>query len=176
MKDQRSANQRITERGNFKELYRKDFGEVIAKNRSITPKQLFDIGVAYFEWAEANHIKAAETASFQGEVSESLVHKVRVFTLNGFALYAGCSLITLNRYRADPAYAEVMDFIDSVIYEQKFQLAASGLVNPGFIGKDLGIDKPASITVETISSSSSSSSASIEQRMEEAVTSVLDKL
>lgn len=176
MKDIKSANERITERGNFKELYRKKYGEVISRTKSITPEQLFEMGVAYFEWAEANHIKAAETASFQGEVSESLVHKVRVFTINGFALFAGCTLNTLNRYRSEPGYAEVMEFIDSVVYEQKFQLAANGMVNPGFIGKDLGIDKPANITVETIASAQSNAVGTVEQQMEQAVSNVLDSL
>lgn len=176
MKDQRSANERITERGNFKELYRKQFGDVISKQKTMTPQQLFDMGVSYFEWAESNQIKAAETASFQGEVSESLIHKVRVFTLNGFALYAGCTINTLNRYRSEAGYGEVMEFIDSVIYEQKFQLAANGIVNPGFIGKDLGIDKPANITVETVASANSTAVGTVEQQMEQAVTNVLDSL
>lgn len=176
MKEQRSANERITERGNFKELYRKKFGDVISRTKVLTPEQLFDMGVSYFEWAEANHIKAAETASFQGEVSESLVHKVRVFTLNGFALYAGCTINTLARYRSEAGYSEVMEFIDSVIYEQKFQLAANGVVNPGFIGKDLGIDKPANITVETVASANSMAVGNVEQQMEQAVTNVLESL
>lgn len=176
MKDQRSANERITERGNFKELYRKNFGDVISRTKSMTPEQLFDMGVAYFEWAEANQIKAAETASFQGEVSESLIHKVRVFTLNGFALFAGLTLNTLARYRSEPGYSEVMEFIDSVVYEQKFQLAANGIVNPGFIGKDLGIDKPANITVETVASANSNAVGTVEQQMEKAVENVLDNL
>ncbi|WP_349043516.1 hypothetical protein, partial [Brucella melitensis] len=59
----------------------------------------------------------------------------------------GVNQSTLGRYRHDPNYAPVMEFIDSVIYEQKFQLAAVGMINASFVGKEMGIDKGANINV-----------------------------
>lgn len=164
----------VVQGGNFKELYRKEFGTVLGKTRQTTPKQLFDLAVKYFEWAEDNAIKAAETASFQGDVEESLVHKPRVFTVTGFKLFCNLSDGTIARYRSEPDYAEVMEFVDSVINEQKFQLAANGIINASFIGKDLGIDKPASINIDN--TSSAAAVATTEDAMKDAVNSVLDML
>lgn len=161
---------------NFKELYAKEFGKVIGKTKAMTPKQLFDLAVKYFEWAEANAIQAAETASFQGEVEESLVHKPRVFTVTGFKLFVGLSDATIARYRSEEDYCDVMEFVDSVINEQKFQLAANGIINASFIGKDLGIDKPASINIDNTSSASAGAVATTEDAMKDAVNSVLDLL
>ncbi|AFV50928.1 terminase small subunit [Escherichia phage ADB-2] len=50
-------NAPVVQGGNFKELYKKKFGTVLAKNRAMTPEQLFDLSVKYFEWAEDNAIK-----------------------------------------------------------------------------------------------------------------------
>ena len=166
----------VVQGGNFKELYQKKFGTILARNRQITPEQLFDLAVKYFEWAEDNAIKAAETASFQGDVEESLVHKPRVFTYTGFKLFAGFSDAGLVKWRKEPDYCEVMEFVDSVISEQKFQLAANGIINASFIGKDLGIDKPASINIDNNASASAGAVATTEDAMKDAVNSILDML
>lgn len=166
----------LVQGGNFKELYNKKFGTLLARNRTMTPEQLFNLAVKYFTWAEDNAIKAAETASFQGEVEESLVHKPRVFTLTGFKLFCGLSDGGIIKYRNDGDYGEVMEFVDSVINEQKFQLAANGIINSSFIGKDLGIDKPTSITIDNNASASAGAVATTEEAMKDAVNSVLDML
>lgn len=135
---------------NFKELYNKRYGDIARLNNAhtLTPEQVFDLAIRYFEWAEKNHIEAAETASFQGDVFESKIHKPRIFTLNGLRLFCGFSESVTLKWRKEPGFSEVMDFIDTVINEQKFQLAANNLVNAAFIAKDIGVDKPASINVE----------------------------
>lgn len=161
---------------NFKELYEKDYGVVLGRTREITPKQLFEIALEYFRWAENNAIHAAETASFQGEVEESLVFKTRIFTLNGFSLFSGISNNSLARYRKEEHYGEVMEFVDKVINEQKYQLAANGVINASFIGKELGIDKPMQVNVENSASAESNSVATTEKAMKDAVESILENL
>lgn len=135
---------------NFKELYNKKYGDIATMNRAhkYTPEQVFDLAVRYFEWAERSHIQAAETASFQGDVYESKIHKPRIFTLNGFRLFSGLSEAVLLKWRKEPGFSDVMDFIDGVVYEQKFQLAANNLVNAPFIAKEIGVDKGATVNVE----------------------------
>ncbi|AYP69372.1 terminase small subunit [Shigella phage phi2457T] len=169
-------NAPVVQGGNFKELYKKKFGTVLAKNRTMTPEQLFDLSVKYFEWAEDNAIKASESASFQGGVYESLVHKPRVFTWTGYRLFIGASEAAIIKWKREEEYSEVMEFVESVINEQKFQLAANGVINASFIGKDLGIDKPASINIENSAASASTSVATTEDAMKEAVNSILDML
>lgn len=173
-----TTNKTITEHGNFKKLYRKKYGDIasVTGRKLFTPEQLFNLAVAYFEWAEQNQIKAAETASFQGEVTESLVHKTRIFTVTGLCLFCGVTQGALAKWRKEEGYSEVMEFVDSVIFEQKYQLAANGVINASFIGKELGIDKPTTISVETSASASATAEMTVEQQMSEAVNSVLDNL
>ena len=113
-----STAQEKIKRGNFKKMYNKKYGDIfqISNNRLFTPEQLFDMAVKYFSWAEENAIKAAETASFQGIVTENLVHKVRVFTINGLCLFCGITQKSYAQWRGEPGYSEVIEFIDSVIY------------------------------------------------------------
>ncbi|MFK9959298.1 hypothetical protein, partial [Klebsiella pneumoniae] len=55
--------------GNFKALYEKEFGVVLGRTAEMTPEQFFDIAKRYFQWAEENAIKAAETTTFQADVT-----------------------------------------------------------------------------------------------------------
>ena len=146
----------------------------MTKAHKYTPEQVFDMAVRYFTWAEENHIQAVETASFQGDVYESKIHKPRVFTLNRFRLFAGLSASVLEKWRREPGFSDVMDFIDGVVYEQKFQLAANNIVNAGFIGKEIGIEKPATVTIEN--NTSASVDAVTAEEVKEAVIDILEKI
>jgi hypothetical protein len=128
--------------GSFKELYKKR-----TRSSDITPEQFEALAISYFEWADTNQIKTCENAAFQGKVTQSLVTKPRVFTINGLVLFTGLSMATFSRFRKDPAYAHIMEWIDNVVFEQKYQLAANGVINASLIGKDLGIDKGAEINL-----------------------------
>lgn len=160
---------------NFKKLYRKNYGDIVKMHDhdKLTPEQLFDMAVSYFEWAEQNHLKAAETASFQGHISEGKVHKARVFTVTGLRLFCAISENRLNAYRNRDGYREVMEFIDSVIYEQKYQLAVTGIINANLIAKDLGIDKNAQVNV---TATATSGEAVTKEDIGEAVKSILEDL
>lgn len=129
--------------GNFKRMYRKTYGEIASMsntNRN-TPEMLFDMVVAYFEWAESNYLKTIDYASFQGDTVASKTARVRVFTWSGLRLFCAVSEAQMLNWRKMDGYKEVMEFAENVIYEQKFQLAANGIINASFIGKELGIDK-----------------------------------
>ena len=69
-----------------------------------------------------------------------------------------------------------MEFIDSVIYEQKFQLAANGIVNAGFIAKDLGVDQPANINVSASAEGGSAINNVTAEEVKEAVADILEKI
>lgn len=158
--------------GNFKALYNKKYGDIamVAINRKYTPEEVFDFAVRYFSWAESEAIKAIETAAFQGVVSESLVHKPRVFTLTGLALFMGVNINRFASWRTEAGYSDVMEFIDSVICEQKYQLGVAGIINSTIVGKELGIDKPQEIKI------SNNSTANDVDSMKEALESVISKL
>ena len=68
-----------------------------------------------------------------------------------------------------------MEFIDSVIYEQKFQLAAKGVVSANFIGKDLGLDNAPQINVSATAENTSIEAVTAEE-VKEAVIDILEKI
>ncbi|QPD96336.1 terminase small subunit [Enterobacter phage N5822] len=126
---------------NFKKLYNKQYGDIatLGKQHRYTPEQVFNLAVKYFEWAESNALKAAESSSFRGRTYQDEVNKPRVFTFNGLRLFCGWSRCAMEKWKKEPGFSEVMEFIESVIYEQKFQLAANGVINAAFIAKDTGL-------------------------------------
>ena len=163
---------------NFKKLYAKQYGDIVQLNKShrYTPEQVFNLAIKYFEWAEANAIKAAETSSFQGQTYQDVIRKPRIFTYAGLRLFCGWSKCALDKWKKEPGFAEVMEFIDSVIYEQKFQLAANGIVNAGFIAKDLGVDQPANINVSASAEGGNAINNVTAEEVKEAVADILEKI
>lgn len=174
MKDENftSATQEKIRKGNFKQLYNMKYGEIakMSQTHQVTPEQVFNLAVKYFAWAEENAVKACETASFQGIVTENLVHKARVFTINGLQLYCGFSSGVIHKWRSDPGFKDVMEYVDMVIREQKYQLAVNGIINPALISKELGLDKPTEINV------SASSAVITTDEFKDAVNDILGEL
>ena len=162
---------------NFKRLYNKRYGDIITLNHShrYKPEQVFDIAIRYFERAEENALKSAETSSFQGRTYQDAINKPRIFTLNGLRLFNSWSKCALEKWRKEPGFKEVMEFIDTVIYEQKYQLAANGVVSANFIGKDLGLDNAPQINVSATAENTSIDAVTAEE-VKEAVIDILEKI
>lgn len=162
---------------NFKQLYNKKYGDIVqlSKRNVFTPEQVFDLAVRYFNWAEENAIQAGETCSFQGRTYEDVVHKPRVFTIKGLSLFCGVTEAALSKWRREPGFCDVMEFIDGVIHEQKFQLAANNMINAGLIGKELGIDKQPSVHVEATAQAANIDNVSA-QEVADAVRGILEEI
>lgn len=122
----------------------------------LTPKDFLAAAVEYFEWAEENPLQEAKVFQFQGDVIEADLNKVRAFTKAGLATYLGIPVSRLESYkgRKDPEWREVVEIIEQVIYTQKFEHAAAGLMNSNIIVRDLGltdkqeVDTTANVQVE----------------------------
>lgn len=163
---------------NFKRLYNKQYGDIVQLNKShrYTPEQVFELAIKYFEWAELNAIKAAETSSFQGRTYQDEIRKPRVFTVNGLRLFCGWSKCAVEKWRKEPGFSEVMEFIDTVITEQKFQLAANGVINASLIGKELGLDQSPQINVSASAESAAAINDVNAEEVKEAVLDILEKI
>lgn len=174
----KEPKQEIKDARNFKHLYRKKYGDIatIHDAAKFDPETLFNMAVRYFEWAEENSLKAGETASYQGDLEEFVVHKPRVFTLKGLSLFLCVTESVLHDYRKRDGYSSVMEFVDSVILEQKYQLGATGMVNAGFIAKDINIDRQQQINVITSATATADAEATSQQSVDDAIKSILDKL
>lgn len=161
---------------NFKRLWNKRYSDLIGteidRRTMLTPDQVMNLIVQYFEWAELNAIKAGETASFQGRVYQDTIHKPRIFTWDGMSLFCGFSSSALSRWKLKPGYDVVIEFAESVIREQKYQLAANGMINSTMISKELGIDKGDTFNI----SANAETEVNSEEAMKNAVKSVLNKI
>ncbi len=161
---------------NFKKLWNKQYSELVGnkldKQNKLSPDQVMTLIVKYFEWAESNAIKAGETASFQGVVYQHTVRKPRIFTWEALKLFCGFSGGALAKWKLTPGYDVVVEFAESVIKEQKYQLAANGMINSTMIAKELGIDKGDTFNI----SANAETEVNTEEAMEKAVVSVLSKL
>lgn len=106
-----------------------------------TPDELLNAAAKYFEWCEATPLLEEQASHYQGTVIRYDVNKARAFTKTGLANYLGITTHQLNAYktRADEEWAEVAELIEQVIYAQKFEHAAAGLLNANIISRDLGL-------------------------------------
>lgn len=107
-----------------------------------TPDILWDACMEYFEWVEENPLWEHKVFSFQGEITETSVPKLRAMTINGLCLFLGIDERTWNNYGRDEGYSDffpVIRHVEKTIYEQKFTGAAADMLNPNIIARDLGL-------------------------------------
>jgi hypothetical protein len=104
-----------------------------------TPEELRAAAENAFTWLHKHPKRRALTFHYKGAITKTYETCERPFTFHALALRLGLSYNGLNGYRDKPGFAEVMEWIDDVIYVQKFEGAATGLLNPNFIARDLGL-------------------------------------
>lgn len=101
------------------------------------PKVLWESASEYFNWCEANPLKSIE---FNGkDAIECEVPKMRAFTYAGLCVYLDCDTETFHKLKADKGFFDVYTRICRIIYTQKFEGAAAGLLNASIIARDLGL-------------------------------------
>ena len=95
----------------------------------------------YFLWAEDHPMLEEQVFQHKGAIVRADRHKMRPFTKQGLASYLGIPVSRLDGYkqRGAPEWAEAVEMIEQVIYDQKFTGAAAGLLNAPLIARDLGI-------------------------------------
>lgn len=105
------------------------------------PMSLLRAAVEYFEWAKDHPLEEETVHVHRGEVTRVVVDKVRPFTKVGLANYLGIPASRLYSFknRQDESWQDVMELIEQVIYTQKFENAAAGLLNSNIISRDLGL-------------------------------------
>jgi hypothetical protein len=113
--------------------------------------EIWDKAEEYFEWVDKNPIK--ETKLFGTGLKDD-VNLMRPYTQSGLLLYMNIDDNTWRRYGSEDSYQEywgVVKHINQIIYTQKFEGAAVGLLNPNIIARDLGlVDKQETKTEQNI--------------------------
>lgn len=104
-----------------------------------TPEDFATACDAYFNWCITNPIKSEEIHSSRLGVERMEVDKIRAFTALGLANFIGLSSTAFYEYGKREEFKDTFTHVLDIIRLQKFEHAAVGLLNPNFIGKDLGL-------------------------------------
>jgi len=112
-----------------------------------SPQELLEAAQGYFAWCDEHPLLEEETTAYQGDVTRFDKKKVRPYTLKGMAVYLNIAVKKLEKYRLDDSgFAPAMELVDQVMYTQKFEHAAAGIMNSNFISRDLGLAEKQEIT------------------------------
>lgn len=95
--------------------------------------------VAYFKWCDENPLQEEKIFQFKGSVIRAETDKVRPYTKKGLCTFLGIPESRLASYKLQSEYADAMEMIEQVIFTQKFENAAAGLMNATIISRDLGL-------------------------------------
>lgn len=109
-----------------------------------TPEIFLDACNEYFKWCVDNplleSIPMKRKISRDEEVIEMIeVPKMRPFTIQGLCNYLDISVKTFALYEERQEFIPVTTRARQIIYNQKFEGAASGFLNPNIIARDLGL-------------------------------------
>lgn len=103
--------------------------------------------VGYFRWCEENPLLEDQVFQYQGAIIRGEKARMRPFTKRGLATHLGIPESRLAAYEArGDEWAEAMEMVEQVIYTQKFEGGATGLLNSGFIARDLGMADRSEVT------------------------------
>jgi hypothetical protein len=114
------------------------------------PELLWQAAQEYFQWCFDNPLIEID---FVGkDATQVQKPKIRAFTWSGLELYL--DIDSLREYKSNPDYKEfshIITRIEKIMYTQKFEGAAAGLLNPNIIARDLRLNDgdplPTNLTV-----------------------------
>lgn len=101
------------------------------------PELLWQQAAEYFDWCDQNPLLTVE---FNGkDATECIVPKMRAYTKTGLCVYLDCCLNTFESLKDKKDFLNIYTRICQIIYSQKFEGAAGGLLNASIIARDLGL-------------------------------------
>jgi hypothetical protein len=104
-----------------------------------TPDDLWISCCEYFEYVEDNPLQEERAFSTKLGIAKVDLNKKRAMTLAGLRVSLGLSEAGYNHYREREEYKWVTNAVADIMYSQKFEGAAAGLLNPNIIARDLGL-------------------------------------
>ena len=109
-----------------------------------TPQLLWEAACEYFEWVEANPLNETKAFAFQGIVTTETLPAMRAMTLSQLCFYLNCNEAYFRTFKhqlpeGEKEFNTVINDIETIIYNQKFQGASANLLNANIIARDLGL-------------------------------------
>lgn len=105
--------------------------------RLYQPAQLIDKFEEYTKWVKANPLHRHTLIQKTGKCEEVPVG--RPLSLKAFCLFARMSTTLLAAYSKLPEFSEVIDYIKTSVYVDKYEGAAVGLYSSSIMIRDLGL-------------------------------------
>lgn len=102
-----------------------------------TPEDMWNKALEYFEYYDSNPLMSYEWNGKDPVKCE--LEKMRAYTLRGFCAFANICEVTFRDYETREDFTSVTTRIRDIMYCQKFEGAAAGLLNPNIIARDLGL-------------------------------------
>lgn len=109
-----------------------------------TPKLLWEAACEYFQWIKENPLQETKVFHASGQITKTEVPLLRAMTLRGLCFYLNCNDAYFRQFKAnlpkgEKGFSTIIQDIEDIIYDQKFQGAAANLLNANIIARDLGL-------------------------------------
>lgn len=104
-----------------------------------TPEDLWNACCEYFQYVEDNPLQEQRVFSTKRGLMKTNIGKKRAMTLAGLRVRIGLSRSGYDVYKKREEYQWVTNAVADIIYAQKFEGAAAGMLNANIIARDLGL-------------------------------------
>lgn len=109
-----------------------------------TPEDLLNACNEYFEWCQNNPLLESTLQKRKVSRDEEIIEtytipKLRPFTIQGLCNFLDIAISTFQEYEKREGFSVITTRARQIIYNQKFEGAASGFLNPSIIARDLGL-------------------------------------
>jgi len=104
-----------------------------------TPDELWIKSCEYFEWVKDNPLYEQRVFLTKTGIRKTFVNKRRAMTIKGLCVHLEMTNRTFDNYRKRDEFKWVTEMIVNIIYTQKFEGAAAGLLNANLIARELGL-------------------------------------
>ena len=120
-----------------------------------TPELMLNAAIEYFQWCLDNPLIEIDFMNTKNGIVKVEKPKMRAFTMHGLCSYLDANTVYFNHFEdsikgkdddLSKGFCKVITHIREMIYNQKFQGAAAGFLNPNIIARDLGLKDNQDIT------------------------------
>jgi len=112
--------------------------EKIGRNRIFeSPTDLWNQAIEYFVYIDENPIEVVEEETGSNGHKKKTKKLQRPYTWDGLYIYLGIS--HLDFYKERKEFLGVIEHLDKIIRNNKFEGASSGIFNSNIIARDLGL-------------------------------------
>lgn len=94
----------------------------------------------YFAWMSDRPLLEGKAFAYEGHITMAELPHMRAMTLASLCVFLDISFSTWDEWRKErPDLSEVITRVERIIFAQKFEGAAAGLLNANIIARDLGL-------------------------------------